>query len=128
MASKRTGTKAGLTPQDIAEFQDLLLQKRHEVIGNVTSMENDALRKEYTDLSRMPLHLGDMGSDAFETENCLSLVESERKLLAEVDEALARIQDQSYGICLGTGKPIGMPRLRAIPWAKFSVEYARRLE
>ena len=128
MASKRSGKKAALTPKDIAEFQDLLLQKRHEIIGNVTSMEQEALRKDYTDLSHMPLHMGDVGSDAFETENSLSLVESERKLLAEIDEALARIQDQSYGICLGTGKPIGIPRLRAIPWTKFSVEYARRLE
>ena len=128
MARKRAGKKDGLTPREIEEFQDLLLHKRHEIIGNVNSMENDALRKEFTDLSHMPLHMGDAGSDAFETENCLSLVESERRLLAEVDEALARIQDQSYGICLGTGKPIGIPRLRAIPWTKFSVEYARRLE
>ena len=128
MANKPRQQNKDLTSQDIEEFRALLLQKRHEIIGNVTSMENDALRKEYTDLSHMPLHMGDVGSDAFETENCLSLVESERRLLLEIDEALARIENQSYGICLGTGQPIGMMRLLAIPWTKYSVEYARLLE
>ena len=85
-------------------------------------------RKEHTDLSRIPIHMGDVGSDAFETENCLCLVASERRLLQEIDEALTRFDNQSYGICLGTGKPIGKPRLRAIPWTKYSVEFARLLE
>ena len=70
----------------------------------------------------------DMGSDAFEIENTLSLADNERTLLREIDDALDRIEESTYGICLGTGEPIGTARLRAIPWAKYSVEFAELLE
>ncbi len=58
----------------------------------------------------------------------LGLMDSERKLLREIDEALERIENKTYGICIGTGKPIRKARLEAQPWAKYSVEFARKLE
>ncbi|MFC1763645.1 TraR/DksA family transcriptional regulator, partial [Planctomycetota bacterium] len=54
--------------------------------------------------------------------------DSERRLLQEIDEALGRITEGSYGICMGTGKPIRLARLEAQPWACYCVEYARMLE
>jgi len=51
-----------------------------------------------------------------------------RDTLREIDEAMERIKDGTYGICLGTGKPINKRRLMAIPWAKYSIEYARLVE
>ena len=56
------------------------------------------------------------------------MMDSERKLLREIDGALQRIEDKTYGICEGTGKPIRKARLEAQPWARYSVEYARMLE
>ena len=53
---------------------------------------------------------------------------SERKLLIEIDNALQRIEKQTYGICESTGKPITKARLEAQPWARYCVEYARMLE
>jgi RNA polymerase-binding transcription factor DksA len=117
-----------LTPEEIEQFKLLLLEKRREILGNVVSMENDTLRKEKTDLSNMPLHMGDMGSDTFEVENSLNLVDSERRILAEIDQALGRIEEGTYGICLGNGKLIGRARMTAIPWAKYSIEFASQLE
>jgi DnaK suppressor protein len=55
-------------------------------------------------------------------------MDSERKLLREIDEALERIEQKTYGVCLATGIPIRKARLEAQPWAKYSVEYARKLE
>jgi len=55
-------------------------------------------------------------------------MDSERKLLREIDDALGRIEHRTYGICEGTGKPIPKTRLEAQPWAKYCVEYARMLE
>jgi RNA polymerase-binding protein DksA len=55
-------------------------------------------------------------------------MDSERKLLQEIDDALQRIEEGAYGICEGTGKPIPKARLRAQPWARCCVEYARSLE
>ena len=58
----------------------------------------------------------------------LDVTASERALLKEIDEALDRIKNNTFGICLGTGQPIGKPRLMARPWAKFCIDYARQVE
>ena len=55
-------------------------------------------------------------------------MDRERKMLKEIDDALQRIEDGTYGICEATGKPIAKARLEAKPWAKYRVEYARMLE
>jgi DnaK suppressor protein len=72
--------------------------------------------------------MADMGTDNYEQEFTLGLMEKDRKLLKEINHALAKIQDGSYGICQGTGLPISKARLEAQPWARFSIEYARKLE
>jgi RNA polymerase-binding protein DksA len=74
------------------------------------------------------MHMADMGTDNYEQEFTLGLVEKERVLLREINQALAKIQDGTYGICEGTGKPITKVRLEAQPWARFSIEYARQME
>lgn len=76
--------------------------------------------------SSMPIHMADLGSDNWEQEFTLDLIVSERKLLRDIDDALDRIADRSYGMCLSTGKPISLMRLRAKPWAEYGIEYARR--
>ncbi len=113
-----------LTRAELRRFKTMLLAKRHEILADVITMENEALRKESTDLSRLPIHMADAGTDNYEVENTLGLMDSERKLLADIDEALQRIEDGTYGICQGSGKPIPKPRLEAIPWARYCVEYA----
>jgi len=55
-------------------------------------------------------------------------MDSERKLLREIDNALVRLEKKTYGICEGTGKPISKARLEAQPWARYCVKYARMLE
>src|SRR5438045_9358103 len=92
-------------------------------------MEEEALRSaSSSNLSNLPIHMADMGTDNYEQEFTLGLVEKDRQLLREINIALAKIQNGTYGICEGTGKPIGKPRLEAQPWAKYSVEYARQLD
>ncbi len=72
------------------------------------------------------MHMADMGTDNFEQEFTLGLVEKDRNLLREINNALSKIQNGTYGICEGTGIPIGKVRLEAAPWARFSIEYARK--
>ena len=80
------------------------------------------------DLSSMPIHMADMGTDNFEQEFALGLMDSERKLLEEINDALGRIVDGGYGICAGTGKNIKKARLEANPWARYCIEYATMVE
>jgi DnaK suppressor protein len=106
----------------------LLLEKRNEILHSVTSMENETLRKARTDLSSMPIHMADMGSDNFELENTLGLMDSERKILREIEDALDRIEKGTYGICEAGGESISKARLTAIPWARYCVPCANLAE
>ena len=121
--------QAGLNARDLEHFRELLLLKRRELVGDMSAMEREALRTAGgSNLSNLPLHMADMGTDNYEQEFTLGLVEKDRQLLREINNALAKIQSGSYGICEGTGKPITKARLEAQPWAKFSIEWARQLE
>jgi RNA polymerase-binding protein DksA len=121
-----------LTASEIESFRKMLLEKRKEILGNVNTMGDEALKKSRQessgDLSSMPIHMADIGSDNFEQEFALGLMDSERKMIHEIDDALQRIEDGSYGICENTDQPIPKARLKAQPWAKYCVEYARKLE
>ena len=137
---KTTKKKAGsnrpkkirLNASDIEYFKQILLEKRREILKNVNEIEDEALKKSRLDasgdLSSMPIHMADIGTDNYEQEFVLGLMDSERKLLREIDEALQRIEEGAYGICEGTDKPIPKARLEAQPWARYCVEYARMLE
>ncbi len=129
---KVSGNGKKLTKADIAQFQELLLAKRRELIGDVAEMHNEALKNSRSeaagDLSVMPIHMADIGSDVYQQEVALGLMDGERKLLQKIDEALLRISEGTYGICQGTGNRISRVRLEAKPWAKFSVEYATLIE
>jgi len=127
--STRRKNQAGLTSRELDFYRELLLAKRRELVGDMSSMEREALRStQGTNLSNLPLHMADMGTDNYEQEFTLGLVEKDRQLLREINSALAKIQNGNYGICEGTGKPIGKPRLEAQPWARFSIEHARMME
>lgn len=129
---KEQTPKTRLRPADIKRFQQLLLQRRKEILSNVSDIEGEALHKSRLDasgdLSSMPIHMADLGTDNFEQEFSLELMDGERRLLGEVEDALNRIENGTYGICEGTGKPISKARLEAQPWARYSIEYARKVE
>jgi len=131
VSSTRT-KKHGLTAAEREKFRRILLEKRREILRNVTEFEDEALKKSRLDatgdLSSMPIHMADLGTDNYEQEFALGLMDSERRLLRKIDEALERINQKTYGVCRGTGKPIPMARLAAQPWASYCVEYARMLE
>lgn len=118
---------ANLSKSDLTYFRNLLLGKRREILGDVGSMESEAF-KSGSNLSNMPIHMADVGTDNFEQEFTLGLIESERQILREIQEALARIDEGTFGVCQGTGKPIPRVRLEAVPWAKYTIDYSRLLE
>ena len=130
IAPARAGkNEPGLNVRALEEYRKMLLTKRHELLGDVSSMEEEALRSSgQSNLSNLPIHMADMGTDNYEQEFTLGLVEKDRNLLRDINTALAKINAGTYGICEGTGKPINKARLDAQPWARFSIEHARTLE
>lgn len=125
-SAKLTRTKLGA--RDLRHFRELLLAKRRQLLGDMETMENEALRTETSNLSHLPVHMADMGTDNYEQEFTLSLVDRDRQMVDEIDLALKKIDEKTYGICEGTGQMIARERLEAKPWARYSIEYARHLQ
>lgn len=102
------------------------MAKRVEILGDVAALESDVRTDSGDHFS--PEHMADVGSINYEQEFTLGLMESEQRMLQEIDEAIMRIDARTYGVCIETGKPIGKPRLDAKPWAKYCIEVAREKE
>jgi len=117
-----------LPAKDLEQYREVLMRSRYELIGRVDNLEDEALRSSGGNLSNMPLHMADVGTDTFDQEFALNMAASDREKLNEIDAALQRIRDLTYGVCQLTGKPIPKARLDANPLAKYTVEAARLIE
>jgi len=120
--------KTKLTTKELRHYRTVLLQKRGELMGDVSAMETAALKSHGGNLSNLPIHMADVGSDTYDQDFMLSLAETERQRLHEIDAALMRIMDKTYGVCQMTGDDIPKARLDAKPWAKYTIEAARKVE
>jgi RNA polymerase-binding transcription factor DksA len=74
------------------------------------------------------LHMADSGTDNFDRDFALSLLSSDQDAIYEIEEALRRIEKETYGVCELTGKSIPKARLEAIPWTRFTVEAQMQME
>ena len=74
------------------------------------------------------LHMADSGTDNYDRDIALSLLSSDQDAVYEIEEALKRIERDTYGICELTGKAIPKARLEAIPWTRFTVAAQAQLE
>ncbi len=117
--------KTKLTSAELKDYHERLLMKRKSLISMLNGLEDEALRSPGGNLSNMPVHMADSGSDVYEQEFNLGMAETERELLKEIDAALLRVGSKTYGVCQMTGKPITKARLDAKPWAKYSIEAER---
>ncbi len=125
------GTKPKKSPFDkreLARFRAILVQKRTELIGDVNTMETQALQGSSGSLSHMPQHMAEQGTETFDQALSLDLAAADRRLIKEINDAIKRIDEGTYGVCELTGKPIKLDRLEELPWARYSIEAARELE
>lgn len=127
-APKSKRTKSPLTKAKLDKYRWLLISKRAELFGDVQSMENEALRSESGGLSNTPQHIAEQGSENYDQSLSLNLAAQDRRVIKEIDEALKRIEDGSYGLCELTNQPIPEERLDEIPWARYTIEAARQIE
>ena len=101
---------------------------RARLRGDVSAMTEHSLRDKNGELSSMPLHMADIGSDNFEQEFTLSLLQSEGDTLSMIESALERIEAGTYGACEECQSPIPKTRLNAIPHTPFCVKCAEKLQ
>ena len=109
----------GLRPEEVRSLRKLLLARKAELMDSYSNLEDEARLKgkEAGELSAVPNHPGDRGSDSYEQILSLALLENESSAMREIDLALERMNQGTYGSCEDCGNPIGRLRLRALPQA-----------
>jgi len=117
--------------ETLARLKEKLLERRKQLMGDCNNIRTNSLNRgdeASGDLSVMPIHMADIGSDTFEKEFALDIIEGEQEELREIDAALARMADGSFGLCEVCGKTVGYQRLSAVPYAKLCIGCKRREE
>jgi RNA polymerase-binding transcription factor DksA len=121
-----------LSKDEAAKFRKLLLDLRDHLIDGVSFLATDNLKRSHRDasgeLSGYSLHMADAGTDTFDREFALSLVSNEQEALYEIEEALKRLDQNTYGICGNCEKPILKARLEAVPFARLCVSCQSEIE
>ncbi len=117
---------------EVNAYRNLLTVLRARLRGDVTQLADEALKRNRQeasgDLSTMPIHMADIGSDTFEQDFTLTLMESEEKTLIKIETALTRIEEGTYGTCESCGGVIPKTRLHALPYALLCIGCAEKEE
>ena len=120
---------AKMDKKKLDHFKKLLLKLKEQTQGDIKNMiDSTQDNQTVTSDSGRAQHMADVATDMYDKEFSLGLASKDRELLSKIDAALKRIEDGSYGKCLGTGKPINLSRLEAIPYAEYCLEYQQELE
>ncbi len=108
--------------EKLAYFKSRLLTMQQNLNSEIQNLRDatDELNQD-SDFG-VSNHLADDATDIYEREKNLALIEDREQLLLQVEEALERVENGTYGICLKTGKPIALERLEVLPYAAYSVE------
>jgi len=121
-----------MNTEDSKPYRKRLIALRARLRGDVSQMTDAVLEKTLMQanggLSAMPTHMADIGTDNFEREFTLTLMESKDRALEQIEEALERIEDGIYGVCENCNAKIRKARLNAIPYAILCVRCASRIE
>jgi DnaK suppressor protein len=116
--------------KNVAKFKKLLLEERARVVGAIEYMheENPGSVGEENgeDATVSENHMADNATDTVDREIDSTLEENSEQVLTEIDAALQRIEDGTYGTCEACGEPIGEDRLEALPWARLCIDDARK--
>jgi DnaK suppressor protein len=119
-----------LTKAELKEYKNILLNLRARVSGDVSSLADAALSDQGMGAANSPIpsHIADAGSDAFDQDNTLRLMDNEFEALQMIDEALGRINDSSFGFCTHCGNKISKVRLQVLPYTPYCIKCANELD
>jgi DnaK suppressor protein len=120
-----------VTTTDTAEYRKRLEDERARLTHAVDFLVKEnpgSLTDELGELAEggTDNHLGDTATAMYDRELDEGLEEGAQQTLFEIDAALKRIEDGTYGTCGACGKPIAPERLAAIPWARLCIDDQRR--
>jgi DnaK suppressor protein len=106
------------------KYYNNLLELREQLLKQMSGLAKESAQE----MAGYSLHMADSGTDNFDRDFALSLLSSDQDAIYEIEEALKRIEKNTYGTCELTGKTIPKARLEAIPWTRFTVQAQAQLE
>jgi RNA polymerase-binding transcription factor DksA len=119
-------------PEKYKRYHKLLIDLRTRLTEGIERHSEETLKRsakdDAGDLSSYGQHMADAGTDTFDRDFALSLVSNEQEALSEIEAAIKRIRDNTYGICEITAKPISKERLLAVPFTRYSAEAQKQIE
>ena len=107
-----------------AKYYRHLVELRDQLLKQMSGLAKESAQE----MAGYSLHMADSGTDNFDRDFALSLLSSDQDAIYEIEEALKRIEKNTYGVCELTGKPIEPARLEVIPWTRFSLAAEKQLE
>ncbi len=116
-----------MTKRELEDYRKLLVRKRTMLTSTLNHLHNDVGSVE-SSRSANAGDTADMGSDTFEQDFALSLIENEGDVMQKIEDALERIEGGTFGSCLQCEKRIVKARLKAIPWTYYCIECQRKAE
>jgi len=123
-AKGKSGWNGTAVKAEWQKYHQNLLELRDRLLNQMDGLA----RESAEEMSSYSLHMADSGTDNFDRDFALSLLSSDQDAVYEIEEALKRIEKETYGVCELTGKTIPKARLTAIPWTRFTVEAQAQLE
>jgi RNA polymerase-binding transcription factor DksA len=121
-----------MSKTDLEMYRRSLLNLRSRMSRNISHLAEEALRTNGSEtsgnLSHTPIHMADLGSDSFEQEFTLNLMQTEEQVLEEIAEALGRIDQGTFGRCEECNAVVPKGRLQAVPYTKHCVKCARKVQ
>ncbi|HHT9137559.1 MAG TPA: TraR/DksA family transcriptional regulator [Candidatus Wunengus sp. YC60] len=118
--------------EEVAQFKKLLLSLRERLVGKVDFMQGEALKKSRQDasgdLSNVPIHMADVGTDNYERDIMIELIQNGEESVRSIDTALEKIEEGTFGVCELCAKKINKERLKAVPYAKLCIDCQREEE
>ena len=122
----------GLKPEEFDVYRSILLNLRARLRGDLDQMTDEALRRAQPEssgnLSNVPLHMADVGTENYDQEFTLGLIENEQATLELVQAALNRLDAGTFGKCVECQEAIARQRLQYLPYAKLCILCARKQE
>jgi DnaK suppressor protein len=124
--------KKKLTKKELKDYKKIILKKKEAVLDDLKHITEDTLKKSQKeasgDISGYTYHMADVATDNYDREFSLGLASNERKSLYELDDALKRIDDASFGFCDDCKGPIAKIRLKAVPSARLCIKCQEKRE
>ncbi len=118
--------------EEVAQFKKLLLSLRERLVGKVDVMQGETLKKSRQDasgdLSNVPIHMADVGTDNYERDIMIELIQNGEEGVRSIDTALEKIEEGAFGVCELCAKKINKERLKAVPYAKLCIDCQREEE